>query len=162
MRRTRSQTFSEQRWNKEQRLRVGVGWQANLPEKLNYHQAEVWWGTKAESKGGVTSQPPKARVWSLKYSHRTEEGIQNWTAPTCWERSWGRSCSGRATQLPPDKNSNRSALLGQTGSDLPLVPILTCPVDRRNQILLKAGIWWEDFRATACNGQPMRPTKRGK
>jgi hypothetical protein len=35
----------------------------------------------------------------------------------------------------PGEN-NRSDHLAQTGSELPQVPIATCPVDRRNQILL--------------------------
>jgi hypothetical protein len=43
--------------------------------------------------------------------------------------------SGRATQLPLGKN-NRWDHLAQTGSELPQFSIATCPVDRRNQILL--------------------------
>jgi hypothetical protein len=46
-------------------------------------------------------------------------------------------CSYRATQLPPDKNSNRWDNLVQTGSELPQVPIATCTVNRRKQILLR-------------------------
>jgi aminoglycoside phosphotransferase len=46
-------------------------------------------------------------------------------------------CNSRATQLLPGKN-NRYDHLAQTGSDLPQVLIATCPVDRKNQIVLKS------------------------
>jgi hypothetical protein len=45
-------------------------------------------------------------------------------------------CNSRATQLLPGKNNNGSDHLAQTGSDLPQVPIATCPENSRNQILL--------------------------
>jgi hypothetical protein len=61
--RARSQTLREQRQDKEQRLRAGVGGQANLPYEPNYQGTESERGTMAESRDGVTSETPKARAW---------------------------------------------------------------------------------------------------
>jgi hypothetical protein len=46
-----------------------------------------------------------------------------------------QNCSSRAMKLLPSENNNRLDYLAQTGSELPKVPIVTCCVDRRNQIL---------------------------
>jgi hypothetical protein len=46
-----------------------------------------------------------------------------------------QSCSYRAMQLLLGKNKS-SDHLAWTGSELPRTPFATCPVDKRNQILL--------------------------
>jgi hypothetical protein len=38
--------------------------------------------------------------------------------------------------MPPGKNNNRLDHLAQTGIKLPQIPFATCPVHRKNQILL--------------------------
>jgi hypothetical protein len=43
-------------------------------------------------------------------------------------------CSGKAKQLQHGENNNRLDHRAQTGSELPQIPIATCPVDRKNQI----------------------------
>jgi hypothetical protein len=39
-------------------------------------------------------------------------------------------------QLPPGEKNKKSNHLAQTGTELLQVPIATCPVDKRNQILI--------------------------
>jgi hypothetical protein len=58
----RAATSTQQRFGKAQRLRVGVGWQANLPNQ--------------------------GRWWILELTSGAEGSIQNWIAPPCCRRSW--------------------------------------------------------------------------
>jgi hypothetical protein len=51
------------------------------------------------------------------------------------EELTSHTCSYRATHLPHGKNNNRSEHFSLAVSELPQIPIATCPVDRRNQIL---------------------------
>jgi hypothetical protein len=100
----------------------------------NSQGTKVGQGTKAESRGGTTSQPPKAGLWWMAELVSWDSKLN---CPTLLgEELTRQSCSSRAMQLLSGKNNNRFHHLAQTGSELPHVPIATCPVDRRNQILL--------------------------
>jgi hypothetical protein len=51
------------------------------------------------------------------------------------EKLTSQNCSYKSTQLLPGEYNNKSDHLSPTGNQLPEVPIATCPVDRKNQIL---------------------------
>jgi hypothetical protein len=92
---------------KQQRLKVGVGQQANLPK----------WGRWC---GGS---------WS--WSPGPEDSTQNWTALPLCEEPTKLKCSCSAMELLPGEY-NSSDHPAWAVSELSKLPIATCPVDRKN------------------------------
>jgi hypothetical protein len=128
---------------KQQRLRVRLRWQANLPveqlalsrdrerhkglerergnkptsQRSRQHSAEIRKSTKAESRGGATGQPPKARqvvdprddLWDRGQHSKVNSPALLGEELTTQSFSW------RATQLPLGEN-NSSDHPAQAGS----------------------------------------------
>jgi hypothetical protein len=90
--------------------------------------------TKAESRGGVTSQAPKVRRWWIAELVSWDwELYSKLNCPTLLgEELTSQSCSCRAMQLSPGENNIISDHIAQTGSEWSRVPIATCHMDRRN------------------------------
>jgi hypothetical protein len=124
--------------------------------------------TKTESRGGATNQHPRGvltpsrgqerhKGWqwgwgdkptsqrrigggSTSWSHETEGSIQNWTAPPCWgRRKTNRVVAVGQLSCRLVKKTRALTILHELAELLQL-PTATCPVDRRNQILLKASL----------------------
>jgi hypothetical protein len=97
-------------------------------------------GISTESRGGVTSQPPRGGAehsasrgsmrnkgrelwWGNKPHHGASpvglRAILKTELSSLGEELTRQSCSHRATQLLPDENNNRLDYLAQTGSKLP-------------------------------------------
>jgi hypothetical protein len=123
--------------NKQQSLRVGVGWQVNLPEgqistdqRSERHKGWEW---RQEQQANL---PKPGRWWIPQLVLWNRGQYSKLNCPTLLgEEPTKQTCSYRATQLPPGEN-NSSEHPAWTGSEVPQLPIATYPVDRMNQILL--------------------------
>jgi hypothetical protein len=114
-----------------------VGQQTNLPEEPNYQWEDARWGTKAEGRGRVTNNLPKQGCGgSLSWSHGTEDSIQNWIARPCWKEFYRQSCRVGQPSCHLVKTKTGWTILPKLVVSYLKYPITTCPVDRRNQILL--------------------------
>jgi hypothetical protein len=118
------------------KVKSGGGWQANLPKKslapsrgLEKHKGwDQGWDDKPISQSGTGGE-------SQSWSHGTQGNFQNWIALPCWGRSWPE------LQLYSDHSCHLVKITIALTTlhkleELPQLQIATCPVNRKNQILL--------------------------
>jgi hypothetical protein len=132
------QTVRELMQANQQRLRDGVGWQANLPQELlapsrgqERHKDWEWgWGDRPTSERGVGGR-------FLSWSWGTESSIENLIAPPCWGRSWKRAAAEGQHSCHLVKTTKTLTSLHEL-ADLPHLPIATKSVDRRTKYYSQA------------------------
>jgi hypothetical protein len=139
-----SRLFNLNKTQKRKQWIVIYHWQWGRGGVLNQHQrTELGQSAELSARKGGARNKNWELGWVNKPASQIMGMVHHWASPmvlrvilrTELPHLVGGGAGQAELQLLPGKNNNTVDHLAQTGSELPEVPMATCPVDKRNQIL---------------------------